>query len=85
MALVFVPTFLMGATLPLLVSHLVPRLQNVGRSVGTLYYVNTLGAGASCLFSMVALFPWLGMRGSVQVAVMINIAVAVAAPWLPSG
>ncbi len=78
-AVVFVPTFLMGATLPILVNHLVPRLRNVGMTVGTLYYVNTLGAGASCLFSMLALFPWIGMRGSVLVAVGINLLVALAA------
>ena len=47
LALVIVPTLLMGATLPLLVGHLVRRSGNVGASVGQLYYVNTLGAGAA--------------------------------------
>src|SRR5882672_10828056 len=49
LALVVVPTLLMGATLPVLVGHLVRRSGNVGKAVGTLYYVNTLGAGAACL------------------------------------
>jgi spermidine synthase len=44
LALVIVPTLLMGATLPILVGHLVRRSGNVGSAVGTLYYVNTLGA-----------------------------------------
>src|ERR1700681_4932538 len=48
-SLVIVPTLLMGATLPLLVSHLVHRSGHVGSAVGILYYVNTLGAGAACL------------------------------------
>jgi spermidine synthase len=69
LALVIVPTLLMGATLPLLVSHL----------VGLLYYVNTLGAGAACLFATVVLFPFLGMQGAVLVAVAMNTAVAVGA------
>src|SRR5262249_31249753 len=38
--LVLVPTVLMGSTLPLLVAHLVRENKNVGKSVGTLYFVN---------------------------------------------
>jgi spermidine synthase len=62
LALVLVPTLLMGATLPVLVGHFVRRSGNVGGSVGTLYYVNTLGAGAACLMATVLLFPFLGMQ-----------------------
>ena len=49
--LVIVPTLLMGATLPLLVSHLVRRSGNVGSAVGLLYYVNTLGAPSEAITS----------------------------------
>lgn len=77
--LVIVPTMLMGATLPLLVGHLAQRSHSVGSAVGHLYYVNTLGAGAACLAATVALFPWLGMQGSVLVAVALNAAVSVGA------
>ena len=79
LALVIVPTLLMGATLPVLVSHLVRRLGNVGSSVGLLYYVNTLGAGAACLVCTVLLFPFGGMQSAVYVAVVINGAVAAGA------
>ncbi len=79
LALVIVPTLLMGATLPLLVGHLVRRSGQVGSSVGLLYHVNTLGAGAACLACAVALFPFLGMHGAILVAVGINLAVAAAA------
>ena len=48
LGLVLVPTLLMGATLPVLVAHLVRRTGGVGSAVGLLYYVNTLGAGAAC-------------------------------------
>src|SRR5215831_5893833 len=64
LALVIVPTLLMGATLPVLVSHLVRRSGQVGSAVGLLYYVNTLGAGAACLVSAVLLFPFVGMQGA---------------------
>jgi spermidine synthase len=79
LALVIVPTLLMGATLPVLVSHLVRRSGNVGGAVGLLYYVNTLGAGAACLACTVLFFPFLGMQGAVYVAVATNAAVAIGA------
>ena len=79
LVLVLVPTLLMGATLPVLVSHLARRSGNVGSSVGLLYYVNTLGAGAACLFCIVLLFPFMGMQGAVYVAVAMNAAVAMGA------
>jgi len=79
LGLVLVPTLLMGATLPLLVGHLVRRSGNVGGAVGLLYHVNTLGAGAACLACAVALFPLLGMHGSVAVAVAVNALVSLGA------
>src|ERR1700716_2134046 len=77
--LVIIPTLLMGATLPILVSHLVHRSGEVGSAVGLLYYVNTLGAGAACLACCAVLFPFLGMRGAVLTAVGFNVAVAIGA------
>lgn len=79
LALVIVPTLLMGATLPLLVGHLARRSGNIGSAVGLLYYVNTLGAGAACLVCAVLLFPFLGMSGSITVAVAMNGLVALGA------
>lgn len=76
LTLVIVPTLLMGATLPILVGHLVRRSGNVGNSIGLLYYVNTLGAGAACLVCAALLFPFLGMQGAIYVAVAINCVVA---------
>jgi spermidine synthase len=81
---VIVPTLLMGATLPVLVGHLVRRsgpadANHVGGALGLLYYVNTLGAGAACLACVAFLFPFVGMQGAVYVAVGINMAVAAGA------
>jgi spermidine synthase len=79
LGLVIVPTLLMGATLPLLVTHLVRRCGNVGSAVGLLYYVNTLGAAAACLACTVLVFPFLGMQDAVHVAVAMNLMVALGA------
>ncbi len=79
LSLVIVPTLLMGATLPLLVGYLARRSGQIGGAVGLMYYVNTLGAGAACLVCAMLLFPFLGMSGSLHVAVAMNGAVAVGA------
>ncbi|MDD3372000.1 MAG: methyltransferase domain-containing protein, partial [Alphaproteobacteria bacterium] len=80
LALVLIPTLLMGATLPLLVSYAVRLSSSVGSSVGQLYYVNTLGAGAVCLLASVTIFPFLqSMQMAVDIAVAMNAAVALGA------
>lgn len=78
-SMVLVPTTLMGATLPILVEHLVRCTTNVGVSVGGLYFVNTLGSGAACFLSAGRLMRDLGQSGSVRFAAAINTSVAVGA------
>ena len=77
--LVLVPTLLMGATLPLLVSHLVKTSGQIGSAVGTLYFVNTLGAGAACLAGATIIFPFVGMQAAIWIAAGINVMVGVGA------
>jgi spermidine synthase len=77
--LVIVPTLLMGATLPILVSHLARWSGEVGGAVGVLYYANTMGAGVACLVCCGVLFPFFGMHGAVFTAVGFNVAVAAGA------
>src|SRR5215471_1758493 len=74
-ALVLIPTVLMGATLPLLVAHLVNLSGNVGRSVGVLYFVNTLGSACACFVSAWFAMPYLGMSKSVVLAAALNVIV----------
>jgi len=77
--LVLLPTTLMGATLPILVAHLVRISSNVGSSVGMLYFVNTLGSAMACLAAAVFLMRWLGESGCVACAAGINFTVGTAA------
>lgn len=70
--LVVIPTTLMGGTLPLLTAYLVRRSGNVGSSVGTLYFVNTLGSATACFVAAELTMRTLGMSGSVAVAAVIN-------------
>jgi len=76
-ALLCVPTMLMGATLPILVSHLYRHYRNLGQSVGILYCINTAGSAIACFLTADLLFVLLGEHGSVYVAVACNFLVGI--------
>lgn len=76
---VVVPTALMGASLPLLVSHLLKRFENVGQTVGLLYFVNTLGSAAACFLAVGLTFPRFGLSGTIHLAAALNLLVALGA------
>lgn len=71
-ALVLVPTLLMGATLPLLVMHLVRQNGSVGESTGYLYFANTAGAAFGAFLCSIVLFRFAGLSGSVYAAAALN-------------
>lgn len=73
-AAVLVPTVFMGATLPILVASLVRSSGNVGRSVGMLYFVNTLGSAVGSLAAAAWILGALGQGGAVLLAAGINLA-----------
>jgi spermidine synthase len=60
-AILLVPTTLMGATLPVLIRHITGRLRDVGSRLGTLYAVNTLGAVTGAWAAGFLLIPMLGL------------------------
>jgi predicted membrane-bound spermidine synthase len=70
--LIFLPTLLMGATLPLLVTQLVRETQHVGKSVSWLYAVNTLGAALGAFPVAIILLGLLGQTGAVRCAACVN-------------
>ena len=69
----FIPTFLMGGTLPILVRGITRNSAELGMRVSQLYWVNTLGAVAGTLISGFVLLPALGLRVTVTSAVALNI------------
>lgn len=77
--LVLVPTLLMGSTLPLLVAHLVRSSGNVGKSVGTLYFVNTLGSAFASAAAVLVIMGRAGQAGSVRLAALLNVTVSLLA------
>lgn len=79
--LILVPTFLMGATLPVLLKRFVRGSQTIGRQVGLLYGLNTAGAVTGALLCGFLFLRVLGMQLTTLVAAAINLAVATVA-WL---
>jgi predicted membrane-bound spermidine synthase len=74
--LLLCPTLLMGATLPILVKHLMRLYQNVGESVGALYFANTMGAALGAGFTGFVALYYLGLNATLYIAVGLNMAVA---------
>jgi len=75
--LLCLPTMLMGATLPILVGHLNRYYHNVGKSVGILYCINTLGSAIACFLTADLLFVFFGQQAAVLAAAAFNILVGI--------
>lgn len=74
--LLAVPTLLMGATFPILVAYVNQFYRNVGKSVGTLYFANTLGGAAGAYFSGFLLLYSMDIPGAINQAAILNLIVA---------
>jgi spermidine synthase len=72
-AVLFIPTFLMGGTLPILVRGITRSSADLGIRLSQLYWVNTLGAAAGTLLSGFVLLPALGSRLTVVCAGALNV------------
>lgn len=75
-ALVFVPTLLMGATLPMLASFRVRSIGHVGRSVSWLYFAYTLGAAGGAFLAPFIFLRNYGLSGTIESAAGLNVVAA---------
>lgn len=81
-AVLFIPTFLMGGTLPVLVRSLTRQSDELGARVSQLYWVNTLGAVVGTLFSGFVALPVFGLRVTIIFAAVLNFFAGLIARWL---
>ena len=72
-ALLALPTTLMGATLPLLSRFTTQRLESMGRDLGRLYALNTLGAALGAALTGFLLVPSLGVQTTLWAAAGANL------------
>lgn len=79
------PTTLMGASLPLLARAIATNLETVAERIGTLYGLNTLGAGLGALLGGWLLVGNLGFVGALMLAAGLDLlAAALALTLLPA-
>jgi spermidine synthase len=77
LALIFVPTFLMGAQFPVVVRLVARNLKTLGHHVGTAYASNTVGTILGSLIGGFLLIPILGVQNTILWAVFINIVLGI--------
>ena len=82
-ALLLVPTMIMGSTLPLLGRYVTALEDRVGRLVGRLYALNTLGAAVGCFLAGSVLIRLVGVMGALYLAAVVNLLVALGG-WILS-
>jgi spermidine synthase len=75
-ALLGVPTLFMGATLPVLVAYFQRHMHEIGRTVGLLYALNTLGSAIAAFATVQVMFVLMGLQASVIAAALANFATA---------
>jgi spermidine synthase len=80
--ILLVPATCMGATLPILSKFLTRSTGLIGKSVGTLYAVNTFGAVLGAFASGFLLIPNLGVNGTIYLASFFNLLVGAVGFWL---
>ena len=78
----FLPTFLMGGTLPVLVRGLTRNAAELGARLSRLYWINTAGAVAGTFAAGFLFLPSLGLRRTLGIAVALNLAAGALALFL---
>jgi len=73
--MLLIPTYLMGATLPLLSVALIQKGVVVAEAVGRLYYFNTLGAALACFVAGFFIFNYIGLEEVLWLAAVINFSI----------
>ncbi|MGB8194982.1 MAG: fused MFS/spermidine synthase [Chitinophagaceae bacterium] len=74
--ILFLPTFLMGVSLPVLAQTVTTALPDAGKQVGYLYAFNTLGAALGAAIAAWLLIPAIGMEYTLYFAAILNIVCA---------
>ncbi|MFC2140052.1 fused MFS/spermidine synthase, partial [Bacteroidota bacterium] len=71
--IMFVPTTMMGMSLPLIASIIAIQSKKIGLSVGKVFSVNTVGTVLGVLLTGLVFIPVFGVKGSFEIGIGINI------------
>ena len=67
----------MGTTLPLLTNFFNQHIQNIGDSIGRLYFLNTLGAAFGALTTGFVFFNYFTLSQTIYIAATLNLIIAI--------
>lgn len=81
LALLIIPTTMLGATVPFMNRGVVNRDDHIGGRIATLYAANTIGAVAGVLVSGFYLIEHVGLAHTAQLAAALSILVGLLALW----
>lgn len=73
------PTILMGGTLPVLVRFISERIEDSGKNVATLYFLNSFGAVIGSFLGGLFFIPNVGLLVTIYTAVAVNVVVGIVA------
>jgi spermidine synthase len=78
LALLIIPTTLMGATFPVATRILAANEGSLGKNIGVLYGANTLGSVFGCCMTIFFILGAAGMKGTLYVAAIADCAIGLA-------
>ena len=76
---ILLPTLAMGTTLPLLIKYLTTGSNRIIGNLSRLYSANIIGAALGTFIATYLLLPNFGMMATIAIAILINLAIALAA------
>jgi spermidine synthase len=79
LALMLIPTSLMGATFPVVAKMLAVQDKRIGKDIGLVYSVNTLGSVIGCVVTVFLLLGLMGMNATVFMAAGIDLCIGLIA------
>jgi len=74
-----IPTIFMGATFPIASKIYANSIENLGKSIGKIYSINTLGSIFGSFFAGFVFIPLIGVQKSIMVMACLNIAIGISA------
>jgi spermidine synthase len=82
LVLLIIPTTLMGATFPVASKILAERSETLGKDIGILYSLNTLGSVIGCMITIFFLLGFAGMNGTMYTAASVDLIIGLIARTL---
>jgi len=76
LSVLIIPTFFMGATLPVLSKYFIKNYQRMGKGVGNLYAINTFGAVLGVILAGYLLPTLIGIRLTIYITAATNMGIA---------